>query len=117
MVADLRDESDHEDPIRLVIVPRSNRVDKDALMAHLFATTDLEKTYRVNMNIIGLDRKPGVKSLVELLAEWITFRTRTVKDRLEFRLRESKRPPAHPGRPAGGLPEHRRGHPHHPQRG
>jgi topoisomerase-4 subunit A len=61
MVADLRDESDHEDPIRLVIVPRSNRVDKDALMAHLFATTEMEKTFRVNMNMIGLDRKPGVK--------------------------------------------------------
>jgi topoisomerase-4 subunit A len=90
MVADLRDESDHEDPIRLVIVPRSNRVDKDALMAHLFATTEMEKTFRVNMNIIGLDRKPGVKSLVELLAEWITFRTRTVKDRLEFRLGKVK---------------------------
>jgi topoisomerase-4 subunit A len=117
MVADLRDESDHEDPIRLVIVPRSNRVDKDALMAHLFATTEMEKTFRVNMNIIGLDRKPGVKSLVELLTEWITFRTRTVKDRLEFQIRESKRSPAHPGRPAGGLSEPRRGHPHHPQRG
>jgi topoisomerase-4 subunit A len=86
MVADLRDESDHEDPIRLVIVPRSNRVDKDALMAHLFATTEMEKTFRVNMNIIGLDRKPGVKSLVDLLTEWITFRTKNVKDRLEFRL-------------------------------
>jgi topoisomerase IV subunit A len=90
MVADLRDESDHDDPIRLVIVPRSNRVDKDALMAHLFATTELEKTFRVNMNIIGLDRKPGVKGLVELLTEWITFRTRTVRDRLEFRLDKVK---------------------------
>ncbi len=90
MVADLRDESDHDDPIRLVIVPRSNRVDKDALMAHLFATTEMEKTFRVNMNIIGLDRKPGVKGLVELLTEWITFRTRTVKDRLEFRLEKVK---------------------------
>ncbi len=86
MVADLRDESDHEDPIRLVIVPRSNRVDRDALMAHLFATTELEKTFRVNMNIIGLDRKPGVKGMVELLKEWISFRTKTVKDRLEYRL-------------------------------
>ncbi len=90
MVADLRDESDHDDPIRLVIVPRSNRVDKDALMAHLFATTEMEKTFRVNMNIIGLNRKPGVKGLVELLTEWITFRTRTVKDRLEFRLDKVK---------------------------
>jgi topoisomerase-4 subunit A len=89
MVADLRDESDHEDPIRLVIVPRSNRVDKDALMAHLFATTDLEKTFRVNLNVIGLDRKPGVKGLAGCSAEWITFRTRTVKDRLEFDLKRS----------------------------
>ena len=90
MVADLRDESDHDDPIRLVIVPRSNRVDKDALMAHLFATTEMEKTFRVNMNIIGLDRKPGVKGLVKMLTEWISFRTRTVKDRLEFRLEKVK---------------------------
>lgn len=90
MVADLRDESDHEDPIRLVIVPRSNRVDKEALMAHLFATTELEKTFRVNMNIIGLDRKPGVKGVAELLTEWITFRTQTVKNRLEFRLEKVK---------------------------
>ncbi len=90
MVADLRDESDHEDPIRLVIVPRSNRVDKEALMAHLFATTEMEKTFRINMNIIGLDRKPGVKGLAELLTEWITFRTRTVKDRLAFRLEKVK---------------------------
>lgn len=86
MVADLRDESDHEDPIRLIIVPRSNRVDKDALMAHLFATTDLEKTYRVNMNVIGLDHKPQVKGLVKLLKEWIKFRRETVTRRLQFRL-------------------------------
>ena len=90
MVADLRDESDHEDPIRLVIVPRSNRVDKDALMAHLFATTELEKTFRVNLNVIGLDRKPCVKGLVEMLTEWITFRTITVKNRLEYRLKKVK---------------------------
>jgi len=90
MVADLRDESDHEEPIRLIIVPRSNRVDKDALMAHLFATTDMEKTFRVNLNIIGLDRKPGVIGLVELLKKWITFRTRTVRDRLEYRLKKVK---------------------------
>ncbi|MCB2149453.1 MAG: DNA topoisomerase IV subunit A [Deltaproteobacteria bacterium] len=90
MVADLRDESDHEDPIRLVVVPRSNRVDKDALMAHLFATTELEKTFRVNLNIIGRDRKPGVKGLVELLTEWIAFRTQTVTDRLEYRLDKVK---------------------------
>jgi topoisomerase-4 subunit A len=86
MVADLRDESDHEDPVRLVIVPRSNRVDKEALMAHLFATTDLEKTIRINLNVIGLDRKPCVKGLVDLLKEWIVFRTETVRKRLEYRL-------------------------------
>ena len=86
MVADLRDESDHEDPIRLVIVPRSNRVDKDALMAHLFATTELEKTFRINMNVIGLDRKPSVKGLSDMLTEWISFRTTTVRDRLQYRL-------------------------------
>ncbi len=86
MVADLRDESDHDDPIRLVIVPRSNRVDKDALMAHLFATTELEKTFRVNLNVIGLDRKPGVRGLTQLLTEWIDFRTTTVRNRLQYRL-------------------------------
>ena len=86
MVADLRDESDHEEPIRLVIVPRSNRVDREALMAHLFATTELEKTFRINLNVIGLDRRPGVKSLPQILAEWITFRTETVKNRLQYRL-------------------------------
>ena len=86
MVADLRDESDHEAPIRLVVVPRSNRVDKDALMAHLFATTDLEQSYKINLNVIGLDRKPRVKPLHILLKEWVTFRTKTVRKRLEFRL-------------------------------
>jgi topoisomerase-4 subunit A len=86
MVMDLRDESDHEAPIRLVIVPRSNRVDKEALMAHLFATTDLEQSYKINMNVIGLDRKPRVKSLVAMLAEWLEYRTQTVRRRLEFRL-------------------------------
>nr|WP_306303971.1 DNA topoisomerase IV subunit A [Desulfosarcina cetonica] len=86
MVADLRDESDHDDPIRLVIVPRSNRVDKEALMAHLFATTELEKTFRANLNVIGLDRKPGVKTLCQLLNEWIAFRETTVRDRLQYRL-------------------------------
>lgn len=90
MVADLRDESDHEEPIRLVIVPRSNRVDKEALMAHLFATTELEKTFRINLNVIGLDRKPGVKGLADLLTEWITFRTTTVKTRLNYRLDKVK---------------------------
>ncbi len=86
MVADLRDESDHEEPTRLIIVPRSSRVDKDALMAHLFATTDLERSYKVNLNVIGLDRKPRVRNLVELLKEWLTYRTDTVRRRLEFRL-------------------------------
>ncbi|BBO80305.1 DNA topoisomerase 4 subunit A [Desulfosarcina ovata subsp. sediminis] len=90
MVADLRDESDQDDPIRLVIVPRSNRVDKDALMAHLFATTELEKTFRINLNVIGLDRKPGVKDLAEMLTEWITFRTETVRNRLQYRLDKVK---------------------------
>jgi len=86
MVTDLRDESDHEHPTRLVIVPRSNRVDAAALMAHLFATTDLEKGYRVNLNVIGNDGKPGVRNLVELLGEWIAFRRATVTRRLEYRL-------------------------------
>ena len=86
MVDDLRDESDHENPTRLVIVPRSNRIDSDALMSHLFATTDLERSYRVNMNMIGLDGKPRVKNLCELLSEWLVFRTETVKRRLKYRL-------------------------------
>ena len=86
MVEDLRDESNHEDPTRLVIVPRSNRVDAAELMAHLFATTDLERSYRVNLNIIGLDGRPQVKSLVRLLGEWLEFRTLTVRRRLTHRL-------------------------------
>ncbi len=86
MIEDIRDEADHEHPIRLVIVPRSNRVDIDALMAHLFATTDLEKSYRVNMNMIGLDNKPAVKNLVQILTEWLTFRRQTVTRRLQYRL-------------------------------
>ncbi len=86
LVSDLRDESDHEEPIRLVIVPRSNRVDAEALMAHLFATTDLERTYRVNMNVIGLSGKPQVKGLPALLSEWLRFRTETVRRRLQHRL-------------------------------
>jgi len=91
MVDDLRDESDHENPTRLVIVPRSNRIDIDALMSHLFVTTDLERTYRVNMNMIGLDGKPKVKNLCELLSEWLVFRTETVKRRLRYRLEKVKR--------------------------
>ena len=90
MVEDLRDESDHENPTRLVIVPRSNRVDLDQLMAHLFATTDLERSYRVNMNIIGLDGRPQVKDLRSLLGEWLVFRTDTVRRRLEHRLEKVK---------------------------
>jgi len=86
MVVDLRDESDHEEPTRLVIVPRSNRVDVDALMAHLFATTDLERTYRVNMNVIGLNGRPQVKGLVALLREWLAYRKDTVRRRLQHRL-------------------------------
>ncbi|MEP5763924.1 MAG: DNA topoisomerase IV subunit A [Halieaceae bacterium] len=86
MVADLRDESDHENPTRLLIVPRSNRVDRDALMSHLFSTTDLERSYRVNMNVIGIDGRPAVKSLDRMLKEWLQFRTTTVRRRLEYRL-------------------------------
>ena len=86
MVEDLRDESDHENPTRLVIVPRSNRVDTEELMAHLFATTDLEKSYRVNLNVVGLDGRPRVKNLKEMLEEWLEFRIDTVTRRLKFRL-------------------------------
>ena len=86
MVADLRDESDHENPTRLVIVPRSNRIDGEALMSHLFASTDLERTYRVNLNMIGIDGRPGVKGLDRILREWLGFRTETVRRRLEHRL-------------------------------
>jgi topoisomerase-4 subunit A len=88
---DLRDESDHENPVRLVLVPRSNRVDVDALMGHLFATTDLEKSFRVNLNIIGLDGRPQVKNLKMLLAEWLLFRTDTVRRRLKHRLERVER--------------------------
>lgn len=86
MVADLRDESDHENPTRLIIVPRSNRIDKEALLAHLFATTDLEKTYRVNLNMIGLNGRPQVKNLSTILGEWTEYRMLTVTRRLQFRL-------------------------------
>ena len=86
MVDDIRDESDHENPIRIVIVPRSNRIDFEALMDHLFATTDLEKSYRVNMNMIGLDGKPAVKNLHTILTEWLMFRRTTVTRRLSYRL-------------------------------
>ncbi len=86
MVVDLRDESDHENPTRLVVVPRSNRVDIEQLMQHLFATTDLEKSYRVNLNMIGLDNKPQVKDLRIILSEWLEFRRETVRRRLQYRL-------------------------------
>lgn len=86
MVVDLRDESDHENPTRIVIVPRSNRVNAEELMLHLFATTDLEKSYRVNFNMIGIDGKPAVKDLRSLLVEWLEFRTETVRRRLQHRL-------------------------------
>lgn len=85
-IVDLRDESDHESPTRLVIVLRSNRVDNDALMQHLFATTDLERSYRVNLNMIGLDNRPRVKNLHTILTEWLSFRRETVRRRLQFRL-------------------------------
>ena len=86
IVEDLRDESDHENPTRLVIVPRSNRVDIEQLMSHLFATTDLERTYRVNFNVIGLSGKPQVKNLKVLLTEWLSYRIETVRKRLDYRL-------------------------------
>lgn len=91
MVADLRDESDHENPTRLVIEPRSNRVDIELLMGHLFATTDLERNYRVNLNLIGIDGKPAVKPLLTILSEWLEFRTATTRRRLEHRLERINR--------------------------
>ncbi|RAT16854.1 DNA topoisomerase IV subunit A [Lonsdalea populi] len=86
MLEDLRDESDHENPTRLVLVPRSNRIDLEMVMNHLFATTDLEKSYRINMNMIGLDARPSVKGLREILTEWLVFRRATVRRRLDYRL-------------------------------
>ena len=86
MVSDIRDESDHEDPTRLVITPRSNKVDLDALTDHLFATTDLEKAYSFNMNVIGINGKPKVKNLLEFLTEWLEFRAETIRKKLNFRL-------------------------------
>jgi len=92
MVEDLRDESDHEHPVRLVLVPRSNRVDMVEVMNHLFATTDLERNYRVNLNIIGLDGRPRVMGLKSILSQWLDFRIATVTRRLQYRLeRVSKR--------------------------
>lgn len=86
MIEDLRDESDHENPTRLLIIPKSKRIDVDAVMSHLFTTTDLEKSYRVNMNMIGMDGRPRVKGLREILVEWLAFRTETVRRRLQHRL-------------------------------
>ena len=91
MVIDLRDESDHENPCRIVIIPRNNKVDLDELMQHLFAVTDLESTFRVNINIIGLDGKPQLKNLRALLVEWLEFRVHTVRRRLQFRLDKVER--------------------------
>jgi len=86
MIEDVRDESDHENPVRLLIVPRSSRVDIDSLMTHLFATTDLERSYRVNLNMIGLNGRPQVKNLKTLLSEWLDYRLQTVRRRLQYRL-------------------------------
>ena len=86
LVADLRDESDHKNPTRLVIVLRSNRIDAEAVMSHLFATTDLESSYRVNMNMIGADGRPQVKSIRKILLEWIEIRKQTVTRRLQYHL-------------------------------
>ncbi len=91
MLEDIRDESDHENPVRLVLFPRSNRVDLDEMMTHLFATTDLEKSYRVNLNMIGLDGKPQVKNLKQILSEWLRFRADTVTRRLQHRLAKVER--------------------------
>jgi topoisomerase-4 subunit A len=86
MIEDLRDESDHENPTRLLIIPKSKRIDIDAVMSHLFTTTDLEKSYRVNMNMIGMDGRPKVRGLRDILVEWLVFRTETVRRRLQYRL-------------------------------
>ncbi|RMG29534.1 MAG: DNA topoisomerase IV subunit A, partial [Gammaproteobacteria bacterium] len=91
MIEDLRDESDHENPTRIVLVPRSSRIDHDAVMRHLFATTDLERSYRVNLNLIGLDGRPRVRDLKQLLSEWLEFRTDTVRRRLAYRLEKVER--------------------------
>ncbi|MDD1606570.1 MAG: DNA topoisomerase IV subunit A, partial [Methylococcaceae bacterium] len=86
MIDDLRDESDHENPTRLLIIPKAKRLDVEAVMSRLFVTTDLEKSYRVNMNMIGMDGRPQVKGLREILVEWLAFRTETVRRRLQYRL-------------------------------
>ncbi|MEO7917543.1 MAG: DNA topoisomerase IV subunit A [Dokdonella sp.] len=91
MIEDLRDESDHENPTRLVLIPRSSRADVDEIMQHLFATTDLEKSYRANFNVIGLDGRPQVKNLRQILVEWLQFRQETVTRRLQHRLAKIER--------------------------
>ncbi|HEX7770725.1 MAG TPA: DNA topoisomerase IV subunit A, partial [Dokdonella sp.] len=91
MIEDIRDESDHENPIRIVLIPRSNRIDLDEMMQHLNATTDLERSYRINLNLIGLDGKPQVKNLKQILSEWLRFRQDTVTRRLQFRLAKVER--------------------------
>ncbi|MGA9334013.1 MAG: DNA topoisomerase IV subunit A, partial [Rudaea sp.] len=91
MLEDLRDESDHENPVRLVLIPRSNRIDLDEMMQHLFATTDLERSYRINLNMIGLDGRPQVKNLKQILSEWLRFRQDTVTRRLQHRLARVER--------------------------
>ncbi|MGH8090173.1 MAG: DNA topoisomerase IV subunit A, partial [Rudaea sp.] len=91
MLEDVRDESDHENPVRIVLIPRSTRVDLDEMMRHLNATTDLERSYRVNLNMIGLDGKPQVKNLKQILVEWLRFRQQTVTRRLEHRLQKVER--------------------------
>ena len=88
MLDDLRDEGDELNPVRLILVPRSNRIDVDDLMIHLFATTDLERSYRVNMNVIGLDGRPRLRGLRDLLSEWIEYRQETTRRRLAFRLEQ-----------------------------
>jgi topoisomerase-4 subunit A len=91
MLEDLRDESDHANAVRLVLIPRSNRVELDEMMQHLFATTDLERSYRINLNMIGLDGKPQVKNLKQILNEWLRFRQDTVTKRLQHRLAKVER--------------------------
>ncbi len=88
MVSDIRDESDHEEPVRILISPSSRGINRESLMLHLFATTDLERTCRVNLNMIGTDKKPAVKNIATILSEWLAFRTDTVRNRLNYRLSE-----------------------------
>ena len=114
---DIRDESDHANPTRIVLMPRSNRVDAEQLMGHLFATTDLEKSYRANFNVIGLDGRPQVKNLRLFLSEWLAFRTDTVTRRLKHRLdKVERRLHLLEGLLIAFL-NLDEGHPHHPQRG